>query len=418
MKRISIYAAALVLAFSISTWATIINVPDDYATIQEGLQAASFSDTVLVQPGTYDENLYMGDVTLASLFLLTRNEDYISSTIIDGSVSFGIGSESGLITGFTIQNSSEYGIFCLDAGPAITNNIIRNNTWGGIYCANWYPGPVIRQNIIYGNTSDQGSAIYCIYYSNATIENNLIYGNHSTENGGAISIVFYSGGTLNNNTIYGNSTDGYGGGLYCSGSSPTISSSVFWANAAGNNGADIYVENGSPYFDFCHVQEWGDPDPLFRDPDNADFHLMSTECGHELDSPCIDAGQWEDYVLDCDWGLGTWLGDIGAYGGAAIPTDIEDNRDLFLPTIIEFHQNFPNPFNAKTIIEYSLPRSGEITVSVYDLLGRRISTIFDGMQDPGEHTILWDAGDLPSGIYFGRLQAGAQNKSIKMVLLR
>jgi hypothetical protein len=105
---------------------TIINIPEDYPTIQEGINASVDGDTVLVQPGTYYENInYNGkNITAASLFLTTQDTTYILQTVIDGDsvgtvVSFENGEDStAILTGFTITNGfvSYYGygggIYC------------------------------------------------------------------------------------------------------------------------------------------------------------------------------------------------------------------------------------------------------------------------------------------------------------------
>ena len=82
-----------------------------------------------------------------------------------------------------------------------------------------------------------------------------------------------------------------------------------------------------------------------------------------------------------------------------------------------FLQNYPNPFNAATTIRYTLPNKSEMSLSVYNLLGQKIETLFEGVQNPGEHAITWDASHLPSGIYFARLEIAGQTENIKMVLL-
>ena len=92
--------------------------------------------------------------------------------------------------------------------------------------------------------------------------------------------------------------------------------------------------------------------------------------------------------------------------------------DNTIPESFGFSRCHPNPFNAATTISYSLPESGHITVCIYNLLGQRVATIFEGMHEAGEHTITWDASDFPSGVYFARLEAGEHSENIKMVLLK
>jgi hypothetical protein len=81
-------------------------------------------------------------------------------------------------------------------------------------------------------------------------------------------------------------------------------------------------------------------------------------------------------------------------------------------------QNFPNPFNAGTSIKYSLSQTGPVTISIYNLLGQKVATLSDGNQPAGEHSIIWNAGDFTSGVYFARLQAAGETRNIKMVLLK
>jgi len=81
-------------------------------------------------------------------------------------------------------------------------------------------------------------------------------------------------------------------------------------------------------------------------------------------------------------------------------------------------QAFPNPFNASTTVSFSLPHSQRSTISVYDLTGRRVSTLADEVMNAGKHSVTFDASCLPSGIYFARMIAGNQMRTQKMVLLR
>ena len=116
-------------------------------------------------------------------------------------------------------------------------------------------------------------------------------------------------------------------------------------------------------------------------------------------------------------GGGDWYGDNPAlYLAYPTPTTAISNNVL-MPNQTSL-QNHPNPFNAATTISYSLPEQGEVVISIYNLLGQRVTTIFEGMQEPGEHTITWDASNFPSGVYFARLEAGEHSENIKMVLLK
>jgi hypothetical protein len=95
---------------------------------------------------------------------------------------------------------------------------------------------------------------------------------------------------------------------------------------------------------------------------------------------------------------------------------VED--DVAGPIDFMHPKNYPNPFNASTAIRYSLPYESEILLSIYNLLGQRVETLFEGNQNAGEHTNTWNASHLPSGIYFARLETADRTENIKMVLLK
>jgi len=123
MSKASVLTVLIVVAIFLPSSATMINIPDDYLTIQEGIDASSDSDTVLVQPDTYYENINFNghNIVLGSLYLTTEDTSYISQTSIDGDSSGSVvilennEDSTAVITGFTIQNGLALyggGIFC------------------------------------------------------------------------------------------------------------------------------------------------------------------------------------------------------------------------------------------------------------------------------------------------------------------
>jgi hypothetical protein len=75
------------------------------------------------------------------------------------------------------------------------------------------------------------------------------------------------------------------------------------------------------------------------------------------------------------------------------------------PTAFALDQNFPNPFNPSTKIQYQLPIDSRVTLKVYDVLGREVTTLMNDIRPAGYHDALWDAGNIASGVYFYRMEA-------------
>jgi hypothetical protein len=82
------------------------------------------------------------------------------------------------------------------------------------------------------------------------------------------------------------------------------------------------------------------------------------------------------------------------------------------------HQNYPNPFNPTTTISFSIAKAGLVSLTVYDLLGRSVTTLLNEHLNSGSYQVPWDAGSLPSGMYFYRLNAGGFSDVKKTVLLK
>jgi ligand-binding sensor domain-containing protein len=89
-----------------------------------------------------------------------------------------------------------------------------------------------------------------------------------------------------------------------------------------------------------------------------------------------------------------------------------------LPISYSMQQNYPNPFNPSTMINYSVPKSGLVTIKVYDILGREIATLVNGEKPTGNYNVEFNASRLSSGIYFYRMQAGNFVETKKLLLLK
>lgn len=89
-----------------------------------------------------------------------------------------------------------------------------------------------------------------------------------------------------------------------------------------------------------------------------------------------------------------------------------------VPENYSLAQNYPNPFNPSTTFTFSMSKAGLVTLSVYDLLGREVATVVNGVTAAGTHSIAWNAAGMTSGVYFYKMQTGSFTSMKKMVLLK
>ncbi len=458
-----------VLLVTTCLYSTIINVPADQPTIQAGINVAVDTDTVLVQPGNYVENInYNGKlITVASLFLTTQDTTYISSTIIDGNssesvVTFENGEdETANIIGFTITNGNAShggGIYCHNSSPSLRNVTISGNCsyagGGGIYCNN-YSSPSLVDVTISGNTGNTGIGIYCISSSPSLVDVTI------SGNGSGIYCVSDSSPSLINVTISDNSTDWAGGGIYCNSSNPSLVNVTISGNSAGGSGGGIYFHNSNPSLVNCILWNdtpeeiyitsgsitatysdieggWAgegniDEDPLFVGTGEHPYSLLE-------DSPCIDAGipdttglnlpPWDIIgnlrIWDGD-GNGSAIIDMGAYEYDAPPyVDVNEPIIPNSSSLITNLSNYPNPFNPTTTINYSLKENSKVSLNIYNIKGQKVKQLISnsaGQFSAGQHSVVWNGKDdngktVSSGIYFYKLKTGDYEKTKKMILIK
>jgi hypothetical protein len=92
--------------------------------------------------------------------------------------------------------------------------------------------------------------------------------------------------------------------------------------------------------------------------------------------------------------------------------------NLHTPAHFELNQNYPNPFNPSTTISYSVPNASQVVIKIYNVIGKEVSTLVNESKPAGNYQVKLDAKDLPSGIYFYKIQAGNFSDVKKMILLK
>lgn len=108
----------------------------------------------------------------------------------------------------------------------------------------------------------------------------------------------------------------------------------------------------------------------------------------------------------------------GGTPGAANTVIVSNEDQKSTPSEISLLQNYPNPFNPSTNITFQLPALSKVNLSVFDMLGRKVSVLVDESRSQGTHVVSWDASQFSSGLYFYRLQVGDNIQTKKMLLIK
>jgi len=195
-------------------------------------------------------------------------------------------------------------------------------------------------------------------------------------------------------------------------------------------GVKIYFSGHDHFYDHALIDD-GDGNP------NNDIHQVIVGTASSLHSNAEydgDNGRWSPDSLFHARENGYVLVEVSGEQVQMIwkhrtdPNVYEDGGDsyIFLLTSIQkvamanyfsLFQNYPNPFNPSTAIEFSLPKSEFVELKVYDILGKKISTLISEKLNQGNHTFIFDGKNLASGIYYYQLVAGDFKKVKKMILL-
>ena len=290
MRLFPVYVLLLLTA---ACFADVLNVPEQYPSIQQAINLASSGDTIIVAPGRYFENINFLDKAITVRSSDPNNPAVVAATIIDGNHPADMNSASVVTfkSGETANSILEG--FTLTGGTGSWLSVwwqyegyLWNRCGGAVLCSN-YSAPTIRKNIITDNIAGQGGGIYCYDHSNATItdntisdnnaiinhgfpdpnandpnihdhgdggaivgfqycdpiiKNNLIQNNYAKSYGGGIHLRQWSDGLIENNYVVGNNAL-IGGGVHITyTSAPTIRKNTITANAAGlGGGGGVYI---------------------------------------------------------------------------------------------------------------------------------------------------------------------------------
>ena len=124
--------------------------------------------------------------------------------------------------------------------------------------------------------------------------------------------------------------------------------------------------------------------------------------------------------IDANHGFASLGSPSGAIGGILkyAPATGIGNINGPVPSEYKLEQNFPNPFNPSTVIKFAMPRSGYVTLKVYNMLGKEVGTLVNGNMTAGLQEVVFDASSLPSGLYFYQINTNGFTDTKKMLLVK
>jgi predicted outer membrane repeat protein len=333
----------------------------------------------------------------------------------------GTGADStAILDGFIVEGGFANGAYPNDRGAGMFNNP---------------GGPTVTGVVFRGNTAQNGGGAMLNFVASAPRLANVVFdGNDGGTAGGGAMYNLLADVTLTNVTMANNTAFGSGGAMYSNGGNITITNTIVWGNTP--SAAQVSNISGSPLVSHSLIEGCGasgsgwnaavgsdgggnlDEDPLFVDAANGDLHI-------DDDSPAIDSGDDTAPNLpstDADGNqriFGVTV-DMGAYEHFYYIVGAEYDAPS---TATRLGAPYPNPFNPSVTIAYELKSSERVELSIYDVGGRLVRTLVDGVRDAGVHEESWNGRDrsgnsVASGVYFVVMRAGAHTDIRKITLLK
>ena len=193
--------------------------------------------------------------------------------------------------------------------------------------------------------------------------------------------------------------------------------------------ADISLSTDSDEIDLLDASG-NEVDYVAYDADSG-WLVGSDNRGHavELLNPTLDNSDpmnWASAGMDCMsdilYGEDGSDEDIENFGSPAFENCNYDDGlavdDFDIPTEYNLISAYPNPFNPTTTIGYSMPVTGDVRISIFDMLGREVSVLANEVKQAGNHTYVWNASNLPSGFYFVTMTSNDFHTTQKITLIK
>ncbi len=440
-----------------------------------------------------------------------------------------LSSSNAIILNSKVERSYEYGILInLGSNPDIENNIIANNNTQNTSAKNQVSiglqgnnSPIIRNNEIYGSTSQVTGGISLWVSGSTSFSNMICEGNIIHDNSFGITLYSSSNGIINavvkDNEIYNNNLNPNvltsGSGINVNGSpfdTPVITGNYIHGNWWGitiQNGSTVQagpnpnignIENadttddglniiknniqGSDVYDLynnctndimAQNNDWGVydstliEDHVFHKVDDSTHGLvvfmpfapalpvelvefnanlagdlveLSWTTGTETNNKGFvverkNGGEWPvigflegrgNSTLPVNYSFNDRLNTAGIYSYRLRQIDFDGTSETSKVLTIEFkplnsfvlQQNFPNPFNPSTIINYRVPADGFVRLSVFNTLGEKVGDPVNEFKSAGSYSIQFNGSSLPSGIYIYQLEINGNSLERKMLLLK
>jgi len=426
----------------------------------------AISDTAGIIAATSSSNVYMFNHSSSTPFFdfnpthfgnftagpidITNNGGFIIVGINSGTPS----TDSSIVAGFSKDSTSPTWMFKVGqisaGGSSIQgvniggdDSLTIVNTYGGFYVVRTYTGQVIYQGMINPSSSSgtqtrqgisgNGNIIATINYSGfvrvyqrSGNTYNLLWQNQEPPgtyyNWMSAVDVSYDGSMIAAGTLNFVTSSTYDGKVKLFN---TSSSTPLWT--ATGLGDEVSAVSFSKNGHILSASSWGDYYNPLKDnlyifktshPNNIPIYSFSDSSGSFFWCSTSNDGQTVigsgKHVHARTFGNGGIAYNV--YVDTSEPTGVLNNQNI--ANNFELSQNYPNPFNPSTLITYTVAKEGFVKISVFDELGREVAVPVNQYRRPGRYSIVFNAGNLSSGMYFYRIEANGFTAAKKMILIK